>query len=43
MTIHIEGYDAMKSSFQLYLFMKVPVPTSLLTLCSVFLEGKHLL
>ena len=39
MTIHLEGYDMMKSSFQLYLFIKEHVPTLLVTLSVFFLGG----
>ena len=33
MTIHLEGHDVMEWSFQLYLFIIVPIPTSLFALC----------
>ena len=42
MAIHLEGYGVMKWSSQLYLFIKVPIPTSLFTICSEFSGGNHL-
>ena len=39
MTIHLDEYGMMKSSFQLYLFIKDPIPT-LLVMISVFFFGR---
>ena len=43
MTIHLDEYGMMKSSFQLYLFIKDPIPTLLVTLSVFFFGGDHFL
>ena len=41
MSNRVKGYDLMNWSFQLYLLLKVPIPTSLFTLSSLFMfSGK---